>query len=85
MSVADDIQDIIAGVSADIASRKPWGRVELEQLRRQLTTAATDVRKGETDGIVLRSTTDDVLAAIDAGIINLAGVANRARQVIGAA
>lgn len=79
MTIATDLQDINADISAAIAGRKTWGRIELEQLRRSLAEVAREARKTERAETRVRNALDEVCTGIDHGIINLAGLAKHAR------
>jgi len=85
MSVAHDLQTIVADLSVAIAGRQTFGRTELDRLRRRLGDVAKEAQRGETQGVVLRTIADDVIGAIDAGVINLQGVATSARERMGVA
>lgn len=84
MPVAKDLQSIVSDLSVAIAGRQTFGRTELERLRRQLGDMAKVARRDETETTVHRAITDDVLGAIDAGVINLTGIAANARERLGA-
>lgn len=79
MSVATDPQDVLADLSAAIAGNKNYGRVELERLRRSLNATAKDARKQEHDANLMTIQAFGLVEAIDRGVIDLGGVADRAR------
>lgn len=81
MTVAMDLQDMVADVSVAITERKAWGRAELEVLRRRLTEAAREMRDAERAGTVTRSVLDDLVAGIDRGVADLSTLSRRAREL----
>ena len=80
MSVATDLQDVLADLSAAIAGNKNYGRVELEKLRRSLNATAKDARQQEHDANLMTIQAEGLVEAIDRGVIDLGGVAARARR-----
>ncbi|GAN14136.1 hypothetical protein I6G65_16000 [Sphingomonas paucimobilis] len=64
MTLATDLQNLIADVSAAIAANKPMGRADLEIMRRNLSAIADDARRHDTAqtvaGLVLRDLFDGI-------------------------
>jgi len=85
MSVANDLQDIVADLSAAIAARQIFGRTELEKLRRQLEHACRDMAAEHRGSVTARIVLEDMIAAVEANTIDLARIASRARTHAGIA
>lgn len=64
MSLATDLQNLIADVSAAIAANRPMARADLEIMRRNLSAIAEDARTADTSqtvaGLVLRDLFDGI-------------------------
>lgn len=84
MPVSTDLQDMLADVSAAIAKNKPLGRADLEVMRRRLNASITDLRVQERTAGRAARVADDLIAGISKGTLNLSGLADRARQQLGA-
>lgn len=85
MPVASDIQTIVSDLSVAIAERRTYGRVELDRLRRQLETAARELGSDKSNAALQRQVIEDLVVGIETHTINLAGVATRARRIVGIA
>lgn len=81
MPLSHDLQNLVADVSAAIATNKPLGRVELEVMRRNLDAAAREagrIERGEaTSGAALATLCD----GLDRGVADIAGLARYARAL----
>ncbi|HEU4958984.1 MAG TPA: hypothetical protein VFT56_01135 [Sphingomonas sp.] len=82
MTVAEELQNIVADLSAAIAGRKTYGRADLETMRRRLTTAATELRRDDRAGTVSRLLLEDLCAGVEKGVADIAAVARRARAQV---
>lgn len=80
MTVATDLQDLVADVSAAIAGRKTFGRTELEVLRRRLSAAATELRDDQRAGAVSRMVLADLCGGVERGVADLSALVRRARE-----
>lgn len=83
MPGSTELQTIIGDVSAAIAGRKTFGRVELEQLRRQLHTADREFTREHGRTVVQREVIEGLILGIERDVANLAGLAGRARRMAG--
>ncbi len=79
MTVATDLQNLVAEVSAAIAGNQPWGRVELEKLRRTTSAIAEEARTDSRQIAATRRHTINLVDAIDAAVADLPGLARRVR------
>lgn len=82
MTVASDLQSMVANVSAAIAGSEIYGRAELEILRRNLAAIAKDAGEAERADFATRHMLDEVCAAVETGVLDLSGVARRGRAQI---
>lgn len=82
MTVATDLQNLVAEVSAAIAGGQPWGRVELERLRRTASAIAEEARSESRVIATTRRHTLNLVDAIDAAVADLPGLARRVRTRI---
>ena len=80
MTVATDLQDIVAEISVHIAEGRQIGRVELEKLRRNVSAAATEARAEARRIAEGRRSTLNLVDAIDAAIVDLPGLSRRTRE-----
>ena len=80
MTVATDLQDMVADVSAAIAGRKTFGRTELEVLRRRLNAVASEAGQAERAVHTARHALDEVCTGVEAGVLDLVGLARRGRD-----
>ena len=78
MPVAQDLQNTVADLSAAIAGRKTYGRVELEALRRHLTAAQRDAGKLERAEHRARAALGAMIEGVVARIADLDGLARHA-------
>lgn len=83
MSVSDELQQVITDVSALIAAGASPGRTELEKMRRGLSAIAADARKAEADTTTQRMIFAELLTGVEGRIIDLTGLATRARKLAG--
>lgn len=79
MTVATDLQNLVSDLSVAIAEKKTFGRVELERLRRSLTAAASEARDIERAGSAGRLAIENLCEGIETNVLDLAGLATRAR------
>lgn len=79
MSVATDLQNIIASVSAAIATGQPLQRPELEVLRRNLNAAAASARTEARDLATRDTLLGGMIEAIESGVLGLNNVAAATR------
>lgn len=82
MSLSHDLQNLIADVSAAIATNQPLGRADLEIMRRNLNAAAREagrIERGEaSSGMALATLCD----GLDRGVADIAGLARHARTLV---
>ncbi|UIJ46921.1 hypothetical protein LZK98_08255 [Sphingomonas cannabina] len=79
----EDLQNLIGDLSADIAGKRRYGRVEQERIRRRLDGALRELRDDRRAAVVARMALADLCDAVEAGTANIAGLAKRTRaQVI---
>lgn len=83
MSVANDLQDIVADLSVAIAERRTFGRVELEKLRRQIDTARRELVVDRVNAFSQRAVLADLIVAVETRTLDLTGLAVRARDLAG--
>ena len=84
MTVATDLQTLVADVPAAIASGKPMGRTELEVMRRTLSAVATEARAEEKAGTLAAMVLRDLFAGIENRAADLSGLAAFQRERLGA-
>jgi len=84
MTVAEDLQNIVADLSAAIAGRKTYGRADLETMRRRLTGAVSELRQDDRAGIVSRLLLEDLCSGVEKGVGDIAGVVRRIRAQVDA-
>lgn len=84
MTVATDLQNLVADVSAAIASGATWGRVDMEKLRRTTSAIAEDARAEQRRLAEGRLSVLNLVDAIDASIVDLPGLSRRTRERLSA-
>jgi len=82
-AASKDLQDLIADITAAIVERKTFGRAELEVMRRKLTATVSQLRDDERAGVTARMVLTDLVGGIDRQVVDLAGLAGRARRMAG--
>lgn len=80
MTLATDLQNIVADVSAAIAANQPMGRASLEILRRNLTALAEDVRRTDTSQTVAGMVLRDLFDGIEKQTVDLGRLAAHQRH-----
>lgn len=83
MTVAHDLQNMVADLSAAIAGRATYGRSDLEILRRKVEAAARDAGELERTNFTGHAVAAALCDAIDAQVVDLTTLAKRHRAQIG--
>ena len=80
MTVATDLQNVLADLSVAIAENRALGRVDLEKLRRSVSAIANEARADQRRLAEGRRSVLNLVDAIDAAIIDLPGLSRRTRE-----
>lgn len=80
MTVATDLQDIVAEISVHIAEGRQIGRVELEKLRRNVSAVAAEARAEARRIGEARLSVLTLVDAIDTAVVDLPGLSRRTRE-----
>ncbi len=80
MTVATDLQNVLADLSVAIAENRTLGRVDLEKMRRSVSAIANDARADQRRLAEGRRSVLNLVDAIDASIVDLPGLSRRTRE-----
>lgn len=82
MTLSHELQNLVADVNVAIAERKTWGRTELEKLRRNLAASARAATKEESAAATAREALGQLVAGVETGVADLAGLARRSSAAV---